>query len=159
MVSLSHALQTSGNTIMSFLRPEYPAWLRDMPAIRRLVTSLDTQWDRMQHVMTALETAHLLLADQDEYEMDAITFSMSQDTVLAIQHAITSLSFLRHWQPHSAAPDTHDAWEVFLEAMHHEERHNTEAFRHFEAGEALVLYNLSLRNKLTRHIMSLTVLT
>ena len=159
MGSLSHVQQTSGNTIMSFLRPENPAWLRDVPTMRRLLTSLETKWASMQQVMAALETAHLILADQDEYDLDAITFSMSQDTILAMQHAITSSSFLQHWHPHPAALDTHDALEVFLQAMHHEERHTTDAFRQFEAGEALVLYSLPLRNKLTRHLMSLTVLT
>ena len=113
MGSLGHVLQAVGAKIMTFLRQESPPWLRELPPLRHLLSSLEAKWWSMQQVMAALETAHLLLADQDEYDIDAITFTITQDTIQAMQHDMASSTFIQHWHPQLAAPDTHDAIDVF----------------------------------------------
>ncbi len=88
MSLMGHVMQSVGYKIVSFLRQEPPPWLQEIPPLRQLLPALEQKRTRVQQVMAALEIAHFILADQDEYDIDAMTFAVSQETILAMQNAI-----------------------------------------------------------------------
>ncbi len=76
-----------------------------------------------------------------------------------IRIAVSTLTYLKAWEPHLAAPDAHDLFGVLLRAVNQDERRNSIGYRNYLRDECLVLFDLPLRNKLTRFMMLLTVLT
>ncbi len=76
-----------------------------------------------------------------------------------IRAAVTTLTYLKAWAPHPAAPDTHDLCSVILQAVHRAERSNSLEYQTYLRDKTLVVYDPPLRDQITRYMMSMTVLT
>ncbi len=102
---------------------------------------------------------HAISAEQDDYDIDGITLTLSKETIEMLRTAAYTPMSLDSWARHPAAPGTHDFIDIVLQAVDQEARHNTAAFRAYTRDETLVLYSPDLRDCLTRFMMSITVLT
>ncbi len=124
-----------------------------------MIQTLRTTWTRITKVVAALEVGHAVLADQDDFDVDGITISLSRETIDMLRSASLTLTFLAAWEPHPAAPCTHDFMAILLQVVNKEARDNSTAYRNYVRDETLILYEPALRDCLTRFMMSITVLT
>ncbi len=52
---------------------------------------------RVKQIMAALEVGHVILADQDDYDIATITVTLFRDTIDMSRAAVTTLTYLRAW--------------------------------------------------------------
>ena len=90
-----------------------PCRIRDLCSV-----PLMTPGAGSQTFMAALEVGHAVLADQDDYDIDGVSLTLSKETVATLGKSAATLMSLDTWAPHPAAPGTHDFIDVVLQAFH-----------------------------------------
>ncbi len=134
------------------------AWVYALPPSCSMLRTLDDAWNRLPNMVAALEVGHAVLADQDDFDIDGVSLTLSKETIAMLDNSAATLMGLDTWAPHPAAPGTHDFIDIMLKAFREAAKYHTPAYQAYLRDETIVLYCPALRDALTRYLMSITVL-
>ncbi len=151
MATFQCLMQVVGDQIASWLdAPNWQVW-------RSISTdTLDAQLQhtlaRSHQILQMNQLGFLFLELQDPTSMTAV-FVITSETLRLMRTTIPRQPFLQQWQPHPAAPETHNTPFLILQSIHEE------IFNLAWQGNKMRLARPDLRDRLTTFLMSLTVLT
>ncbi len=128
MSGFNRIFEIMGRRSLDFADCPY-AWVYALPPSCAMLRALEDAWSRITQVVAALEVAHAVLADQNDYHIDGIFLTLSKDTIDMLRTAACTLMSLDSWALHPAAPGTHDILNIVLHAVDTAARHNTAAFQ------------------------------